>query len=101
MMCYERIRNLREDHDLTQTQVARILHIEQRTYSHYELGDHLWKPELLVRLALYYDTSIDYLLNLTDEKKPYPRTKQSVRYATQAIETSVADTITYGKKNRK
>ncbi|MBR3539085.1 MAG: helix-turn-helix transcriptional regulator [Eubacterium sp.] len=102
-MNYERIRNLREDHDLTQTEIARILHIEQRTYSHYERGDRLWKPELLATLALYYHTSIDYLLDLTDEKKPYPqkRNGQGMIYNSSFENGKVAESSKYKADNRK
>lgn len=71
-MQYERIRNLREDADLTQTDVAKILNIAQRTYSGYEIGSRAIPIELLSQLADYYDTSVDYLIGRTDVKKPYP-----------------------------
>lgn len=67
-----RIRNLREDSDLTQRQLAEILGITQRKYSYLETGVQQWTDELLVRLADYYRVSIDYLLMRTDCKKPYP-----------------------------
>lgn len=75
-MKYERIRNLREDHDLTQTELANYLHISQRTYSRYENDERAIPVETLVKLANFYSTSIDYLTNCTDIKKPYPRSKQ-------------------------
>lgn len=74
-MIYRRIRELREDHDLTQTNIAQFLHITQRTYSHYETGSHSIPLELLCKIADYYQVSVDYLLKRTDEKKPYPRSK--------------------------
>ena len=74
-MVYERIRNLREDHDLTQTALASCLSISQRAYSHYETGERSIPLETLSRLADYYGTSVDYLLGRTDTKKPYPRKK--------------------------
>ena len=70
---YERIRNLREDSDLTQTDMANTLSIAQTTYSDYERGRLNIPIPILIRLARYYNTSIDYLLGLTDEKKAYPR----------------------------
>ncbi len=66
---YERIRNLREDKDLTQTDIAEILHISQRTYSYYETGGHDIPTNVLIALADYYNVSVDYLLNRTDNKK--------------------------------
>lgn len=70
-----RIRALREDRDLTQTQVAEALGISQRKYSYLETGVQQWTDELLVRLAGFYQTSVDYLLERTDERKPYPEKK--------------------------
>lgn len=70
-----RIRAIREDRDLTQTAVAEAIGISQRKYSYLETGTQQWTDELLVRLAAFYNTSVDYLLNLTDEVKPYPAKK--------------------------
>lgn len=75
-MKYERIRNLREDRDLTQTEIAEILNCSQRIYSNYERGDVDIPTEILIALAHYHNTSIDYLLGLTDERTPYPRAKK-------------------------
>ena len=72
-MQYNRIRALREDRDLTQTQIGNRINTPQRTYAYYEAGDRMIPPHILAALAAYYDTSVDYLLNLTNEKKPYPR----------------------------
>ena len=69
-MYIKRIKDLREDHDLTQTQISKILHISQRTYSHYEQGTRSIPIELLIILAHYYNTSVDYILGETDEKSP-------------------------------
>lgn len=70
---YPRLRNLREDKDLNQSELARILNISQTTYSRYESGV-LDIPSLsLIKLAIFYETSIDYLVGLTDEIKPYKR----------------------------
>lgn len=63
---------MREDNDLTQTQVAMALGISQRKYSYLETGVQQWTEELLIGLARFYKTSVDYLLELTDEKTPYP-----------------------------
>ncbi len=72
-MRYARLKNLREDNDLTQTQLAARLQCSQRVYSDYERGKVGIPTEILIRLAIVYDTSIDYLLDLTDEKAPYAR----------------------------
>lgn len=66
-----RIRDIREDRDLTQKQIADFLHIRQNTYSQYENGHRQIPVEILVKLAQYYNTSVDYLLGMTDETKPY------------------------------
>lgn len=70
---YNRIRDLREDNDLTQKQVAKILNMSQTGYSQYEIGKNDIPTRVLVILSNYYNTSIDYLLGITDEKKPYPK----------------------------
>ena len=70
-----RIRDLREDRDLSQKQMADMLNVHQTTYSDYELGRLNIPINALCKLADYYDTSIDYLLGRTDEKKPYPKSK--------------------------
>ena len=72
-MRYARLRDLREDNDLTQTQLAARLQCSQRVYSDYERGRVGIPAEILIRLAILYDTSIDYLLDLTDERAPYAR----------------------------
>ena len=66
-----RIRDLREDADLTQKQVTDFLHIKQNTYSQYENGQRQIPLEALIALAKYYNTSTDYILGLTNERKPY------------------------------
>ena len=68
-MHYKRIRDLREDHDLTQREMGEILSCSQRVYSNYERGDLDIPTEILIKLADYYDVSVDYLLNRTDNKK--------------------------------
>ena len=72
---YERIRNLREDKDLTQMQVAAYLAIHQTTYSDYERGNLNIPVPVLSKLADLFETSIDYLVNRTDEANPYPKKK--------------------------
>ncbi len=64
---YKRIRNLREDHDLKQRQLAEILNCSQRIYSNYERGDVDIPTEILIKLADYYNVSTDYILDRTDE----------------------------------
>lgn len=71
-----RIKDLRVDRDLTQQQVADAIGVTQRKYSYLETGTQQWPDELLVRLAAFYHTSVDYLLRLTDEERPYPRGKK-------------------------
>ena len=67
-----RIKDLREDRDLTQREIAAYLHVKQNTYSQYENGQRQIPVELLIALARYYGTSVDYILGLTDEARPYP-----------------------------
>ena len=71
-MNFERIRDLREDMDKSQKDVAEYLNCSQVAYSYYELGRRDIPTETLVRLAKYYQCSTDYLLGLTDVKEPYP-----------------------------
>lgn len=68
-----RIRDLREDSDFSQKYISDILHIHQTTYSDYELGNLNVPVSVLIKLADLYDTSIDYLVGITAEKKPYPK----------------------------
>lgn len=72
-MYQNRIRDLREDSDLTQKDVADILHCSQVCYSNYENGKRDIPTEVLITLADFYKTSTDFLLGRTTEKKPYPR----------------------------
>ena len=66
-----RIKDLREDADKTQKEIANYLHIKQNTYSQYENGHRQLPIEILIALARYYKTSTDYILGLTEERKPY------------------------------
>ena len=68
-MVFKRIRDLREDKDLTQKQLAKELSCSQQVYSNYELGQRDIPTELLIRLARFYGTSIDYLLGESDDPK--------------------------------
>lgn len=70
-----RIKNLREDNDLTQSEISEFLNISQVAYSYYELNKRNIPLELLSKLADYYNTSIDYLVYRTDEIKPYKKSK--------------------------
>ncbi len=74
-MYYHRLRDLREDHDLKQKEVAAFLGIDQRVYSNYEAGKREIPTRFVAALAQYYKTSSDYILELTDIKKPYPMQK--------------------------
>lgn len=76
MRTFPRIRNLREDLDLTQTQIGKMLNISQRTYSHYESGTREIPLDLLIKLADIFDVSIDYLLERTDKKEYYQKHKK-------------------------
>ena len=73
---YRRIRDLREDNDYLQKDLAAYLQCTQVCYSHYEIGKRDIPTDVLIRLARFYRTSTDYLLGLTDEKRPYPKAKR-------------------------
>ena len=68
---YPRLRDLREDHDMSQTQIAKILGMSQTGYSKYETGENDIPTTILIRLARFYGTSIDYLLGETNNIKRY------------------------------
>lgn len=70
---YRRIRDFREDNDLTLTQVAKMLGMSQTGYSKYETGENDIPTYVLIKLSDFYNTSVDYLLGLTDEMRPYVR----------------------------
>ena len=70
---YCRIRNMREDKDLTQAQMAAYLSIHQTTYSDYEIGNLNIPVQVLEKIADFFSTSIDYLVGRTNHKNPYPR----------------------------
>ena len=68
---YPRLRDLREDRDLTQTQVAKMLGMSQTGYSKYETGENDVPTAILIKLARFYNTSIDFLLGETDSPRRY------------------------------
>lgn len=70
---YRRLRDLREDNDMTQLKVAQYLQIDLRQYRRYELGEVAIPVYFLSRLARLYNTSMDYIVELTDDPKPYKR----------------------------
>ena len=70
-----RLKDLREDADLTQVQIAKFLNCEQNTYHQYETSKRQIPLDLLIKLAIFYNTSVDYILDLTDDPKPYKRKK--------------------------
>ena len=70
---YKRIRELREDNDLTQKKVGEAINLPQRTYAYYESGQRMIPPEVLCALADFYHVSVDYLLGLTNNPAPYER----------------------------
>ena len=72
-MQLKRIKDLREDKDLKQKEIAKILDMAQTTYSGYETGNRNIPNEVLIQLAEFYNTSTDYILGITNTKKPYPR----------------------------
>ena len=76
-MKYPNIRNLREDSDLSQKVIAQYLNVTQNSYSRYETNDRNIPIEILDKLADFYNTSVDYLIGRTDEKKPYPKIKMN------------------------
>ena len=73
MACYRRIRELREDHDLTQRKIASMLNMPQSQYFRYEQGYRDIPLDILIFLADYYETSTDYILGRTDNPKPYEK----------------------------
>lgn len=74
-MYIKRIKDLREDNDLKQINIAQLLNMKQPQYARYESGKRDFPIDTIIKLAEFYNTSTDYLLNITDEIKPYPRKK--------------------------
>lgn len=70
-----RLKSMREDRDIKQSEIAEILNCKQNTYQQYESGKRQIPIDALKKLALFYNTSVDYILELTDEIAPYPRKK--------------------------
>lgn len=77
MKLHLRLRDLREDRDMSQAAMAKLLKCSQQTYSRYESHTTEIPLESLIFLAEYYDTSTDYLLGITDQTKPYPRSNEN------------------------
>ena len=73
-----RLKELREDRDYKQNDVAIFLKVAQNTYCNYENEKRLIPYDLIIRLSYFYNTSVDYILGLTDVQKPYPRSKRSI-----------------------
>lgn len=73
---YKRLRDLREDHDRTQVEIAEYLGMKQSQYSRYERGLRDLPTDVVIRLARYYNTSADYLLGMTDCRQPHPISRQ-------------------------
>lgn len=67
-MKYRRIRDLREDADLSQTEIGKAINLPQRTYAYYESGQRTIPPEILVAIADFYNVSVDYILERTDKR---------------------------------
>lgn len=72
---YPRIRDLREDNNLSQVKIAKLLDMSQTGYSKYETGENDIPTAILIALARFYHTSVDYLLGLTNVREPYPEQK--------------------------
>ena len=70
---YERIRDMRIDRGLTQKEVAKVINVKQNTYSQYEIGVLNYPLDVVIKLAEFYETSVDYLVGLTDVPVPYER----------------------------
>ena len=88
-----RLKEIREDRDITQAELAAYLNVKQNTYSQYENGQRQIPLGLLIKLAEYYKTSTDYILEITDEKTPYPPKKTIVGICVKNI-------ISNGKENK-
>ena len=68
-MIYKRIRDLREDHDLTQKELSKVLNCSQQVYSNYELGQRDIPSDILIKLSAFYKVSVDYILGISDNPK--------------------------------
>lgn len=92
-MHLKHLRDLREDFDLSREDVAELLEISHRSYSHYEKGTRQITSEMLRRLAVYYRVSMDYLVGRTDDKRPYSpaETKESIEAANSTSSDKQSD----------
>lgn len=97
---YQRIRDLREDADLTQQQVGEAINVPQRTYAYYESGQRMIPPHILCALADYYKVSVDYILGRTDEKRWTNSTTEDARYVNLHAEHFIlrGEKRTYNKR---
>ena len=77
MLKYERIRDMRIDKGLTQKDVADVINVKQNTYCQYEIGVLNYPLDVVIKLAEYYNVSVDYLVGLTDQPEPYPRKRKA------------------------
>lgn len=77
MLKYERIRDMRIDKGLTQKDVADVINVKQNTYCQYEIGVLNYPLDVVIKLAQYYNVSVDYLVGLTDQPEPYPRKRKA------------------------
>ena len=84
-MRFKRIKDLREDHDLTQRQLSNFLNISQVAYSYYEINKRNIPLELLSKLADFYDTSVDYLLYRTDNPIPYSKPSNNEKVLSYSV----------------
>ena len=73
MLYIQRIRELREDKDYNQTFVAQLIHVDQTTYSNYELGKVRMPVECMVELARFYDVNMDYIIGVSDVRNKFPK----------------------------
>ena len=78
-MRYKRIRDLREDRDMTQKQVADYLNVSQKSYSRYDRGERTIDPEILSKLATLHETTVDYLIERTNDKTDYTKKRTNNR----------------------
>ncbi len=74
-MYFQRLEDLRIDHDKTQAEIAEYLGCQREVYRRYEKGTRQIPVDLLIKLSLYYQVSIDYMVGITNTKKPYPKSK--------------------------
>lgn len=75
-MQFQHLEDLRIDHDKTQAEIAEYLGCQREVYRRYEKGTRQIPVDFLIKLSIFYNVSIDYIVGLTNEKKPYPRKKK-------------------------